>query len=78
MANNNSRNIPHYSEQGQYPGSYYAASANAKPERPALKESIETEICIVGGGFSGLSAGVHLSETGHQVVDKLSMVSTPA
>ncbi len=65
--NNNTRNIPHYSEQGKYPGSYYAASANAKPERPALKDTIETEICIVGGGFSGLSAGVHLSETGHQV-----------
>ncbi len=65
--NNNTRNIPHYSEQGQYPDSYYAASANAKPERPALKDSVETEICIVGGGFSGLSAGVHLSETGHQV-----------
>lgn len=66
--NNNRRNIPHYSEQGKYPDSYYAASANAKPERPALKDSIETEIAIVGGGFSGLSAGVHLSEKGHQVV----------
>lgn len=65
--NNNTRNIPHYSEQGQYPGSYYAASANEKPEYPTLKTSIETEICVVGGGYSGLSAAVHLSETGHQV-----------
>ncbi len=63
---NNTRNIPHYSDQGQYPDSYYAASANTKPKRPALKESIESEICIVGGGFSGLSAGVHLSETGRK------------
>ncbi len=67
MMTNNTRNIPHYSDQGKYPGSYYAASANAKPQRPALKASVESEICIVGGGFSGLSAGVHLSETGHQV-----------
>ncbi len=44
MMSNNSRNIPHYSDQGQYPGSYYAASANAKPERPALKDSVETEM----------------------------------
>ncbi|PID65196.1 MAG: gamma-glutamylputrescine oxidoreductase [Gammaproteobacteria bacterium] len=67
MMSNNTRNIPHYSDQGQYPGSYYAASANPKPERPALKDSVETEICIIGGGYSGLSTGLHLLESGHQV-----------
>lgn len=65
---NNKRNIPHYSEQGQYPDSYYAASTNPKPERPALQEDIQAEICIVGCGFSGLSTGIHLTEAGHNVV----------
>lgn len=62
-----SRNIEHYCPDGQYPGSYYAASRNATPERPKLQSTVESEICIIGGGFSGLSAGVHLAERGHQV-----------
>lgn len=68
VKNNNSRNIPHYSDKGQYPDSYYAASRNPKPERPTLKNDIQAEICIVGGGYSGLSAGLHLVETDHEVV----------
>lgn len=66
--NNNKRKIPHYSEQGKHTDSYYAHSANQKPERPALKEDIQAEICIVGCGYSGLSTGIHLVETGHEVV----------
>lgn len=66
--NNNQRHIPHYSTQGQYPESYYAASRNDKPERPPLTDDIQTEVCIVGGGYSGLSTGIHLTETGHDVV----------
>ena len=34
---NNTRDIPHYSDKGQYPDSYYAASRNPKPDRPTLK-----------------------------------------
>lgn len=65
---NNKRNIPHYSDQGQYPDSYYAASRNPKPDRPTLKQDISCEICIVGGGYSGLSTALHLTETNHDVV----------
>jgi gamma-glutamylputrescine oxidase len=67
-SSNNKRNITHYSEQGQYPDSYYAASRNAKPDRPTLKNDIQAEICVVGGGYSGLSAALHLVETDHEVV----------
>lgn len=65
---NNKRNIPHYSDQGQYPDSYYAASRNQKPDRPALKDDITCEVCVVGGGYSGLSTALHLTETQHDVV----------
>lgn len=65
---NNKRNIPHYSTQGRYPDSYYAASRNPKPDRATLKNDITTEICVVGGGYSGLSAALHLAETDHDVV----------
>lgn len=51
-----------------YPGSYYAASRHAAPERPPLAGEIAAEVCIVGGGFTGLSAGIALAERGHRVV----------
>ncbi|MFS4438382.1 NAD(P)/FAD-dependent oxidoreductase [Paracoccaceae bacterium GXU_MW_L88] len=53
---------------GTHTGSYYAASANPSPERPPLRADIEAEICVIGGGFTGLSAALHLAEAGKQVV----------
>ena len=47
--------------------SYYAASANPAPERPALQGSHETDVCIVGAGFTGISAALHLAEQGFKV-----------
>lgn len=51
-----------------YPASYYAASRHPAPERPPLAGEVAAEVCIVGGGFTGLSAGIALAERGHQVV----------
>lgn len=51
-----------------YPDSYYAASAHPAPERPPLSGEAEVDVCIVGAGFTGLSAGLELAERGHQVV----------
>lgn len=51
-----------------YPGSYYAASANPAPPRPALEGERRVEVCVVGAGFTGLSAAIELAERGHQVV----------
>lgn len=51
-----------------YPASYYAASANPTPDRPALADAIDAEVCVVGAGFTGLSAALTLAERGHQVV----------
>lgn len=51
-----------------YPASYYAATAAPAPERPALGGERRVEVCIVGAGFTGLSAGIELAERGHEVM----------
>jgi len=51
-----------------YPDSWYAASANPAPARPRLEGEVSTDVCVVGGGFTGLSAALHLAEKGYDVV----------
>jgi len=50
-----------------YPQSYYAASANPTPPRPELHGEVETDICIVGAGYTGLSTAIALLESGIKV-----------
>jgi gamma-glutamylputrescine oxidase len=50
-----------------YPQSYYAASANPTPARPALHEQLETDVCIIGAGYTGLSSALFLLEHGFSV-----------
>jgi gamma-glutamylputrescine oxidase len=51
-----------------YPPSWYAATAKPSPAATPLDRSIEAEICIVGGGYTGLSAALHLGRAGRRVV----------
>jgi len=51
-----------------YPDSYYAASANPHPRHPALEGEAEADVCVVGAGFTGVSAALHLAERGYDVV----------
>jgi gamma-glutamylputrescine oxidase len=48
--------------------SYYAHSAHTSPQRPTLQGSNEADVCIVGAGYTGLSAGIALAEAGLKVV----------
>ena len=50
-----------------YPDSYYAASRNNQQTRPALQDAIQTDVCVVGAGYTGLSTALHLAERGFQV-----------
>ena len=44
-----------------YPDSYYAATRHEDPGYPALAEDIETDVCICGGGFTGIATALSLS-----------------
>ena len=48
--------------------SYYAATAHPAPHRPSLQGSVRADVCVVGAGFTGISAALHLAERGYDVV----------
>ncbi|TRL36745.1 NAD(P)/FAD-dependent oxidoreductase [Rhizobium straminoryzae] len=48
--------------------SWYAASANDTRIRPVLEGEVEADICIIGAGFTGISAALDLCERGYSVV----------
>ena len=50
-----------------YPDSYYAASANRTPLRPVLEGEAETDVCVIGAGYTGLSTALFLLEHGFKV-----------
>lgn len=49
-------------------GSWYAASARDKRVRPALAEDVTADVCVIGAGFTGISAALELCERGYSVV----------
>ncbi|NEX47270.1 NAD(P)/FAD-dependent oxidoreductase [Pseudotabrizicola algicola] len=62
-------NLLHANDRaGEYPASYYAATATPLAPFPALKGQHSADVCIVGGGYTGLSAALHLAQAGLRVV----------
>jgi gamma-glutamylputrescine oxidase len=51
-----------------YPRSWYAATANAAEPQPRLEGEHQADMCVIGGGFTGLSAALNLAEQGLDVV----------
>ncbi len=51
-----------------YPDSYYTATAVGIHDHPRLEESLRADVCVIGGGFTGLSAALNLAEQGMDVV----------
>jgi gamma-glutamylputrescine oxidase len=48
--------------------SYYQASAHPFPPQPRLTGDLTADICIIGAGFTGLSAALELAEAGYKVI----------
>ncbi len=48
--------------------SYYESSVERPALRSALKSSVKYDICIIGGGFTGLSSALELANKGYSVI----------
>ncbi len=62
-------NLLHSNDRpGEYPASYYAATAEAPGPFPVLKGEQRADVCVIGGGYTGLSAALHAAEAGLSVI----------
>ncbi|GHA06606.1 NAD(P)/FAD-dependent oxidoreductase [Oceanisphaera arctica] len=52
----------------QHVNSYYASSANQHAPWPQLTDDVRCDVCVVGGGYTGLSTALFLVEAGFDVV----------
>ena len=54
--------------QSTYPPSYYAATHVRGPVAAPLEGDSQADVCIIGGGYTGLSAALRLAEHGVKAV----------
>ena len=60
--------MPDHLPQDTGENSLWGATAIPNPVNQRLEESLQTDVLIVGGGFTGLSCALHLAEQGVSVV----------
>lgn len=53
--------------RGAYPPSWYAATVDPMPQEPPLDGDQRTDVCVIGAGYTGLSAALHLAQAGRKV-----------
>jgi len=51
-----------------YVKSYYAATANQDLKYEQLNSNVRTQVCVIGGGFTGLNTAINLAKKGYDVV----------
>ncbi|MCB8883706.1 FAD-binding oxidoreductase [Acidisoma cellulosilytica] len=51
-----------------HPDTLYAATCALLPPQPALQGRAESDVCVIGAGFTGLAAAMHLARAGRSVI----------
>ena len=54
-------------QKQEHTGSYYAATVNEVTAYPELHGAHSADVCVVGGGFTGVSTALTLAERGYSV-----------
>ena len=54
-------------QKQEHTGSYYAATVNEVTDYPLLEGNHEADVCVVGGGFTGVATALTLAERGFDV-----------
>ena len=52
----------------ELPNSLWAATAPPDPGDPRLEGQHAADVCVIGGGFTGLSTALHIAESGANVI----------
>lgn len=55
-------------ENQEHINSWYARSADIALQFPPLNAEHSADVCIIGGGYTGLSSAIHLRELGYSVI----------
>ncbi len=59
--------VKHNTQFQEHTRSYYAATANARTDYPALEGAHNADMCVVGAGFTGIATALTLAERGYAV-----------
>ncbi|MCG3267117.1 FAD-binding oxidoreductase [Yoonia sp. I 8.24] len=54
-------------KEGTYPPSFYASNITAIADCDAVQGDLNCDVCVIGGGFTGLSTALHLAQKGYSV-----------
>lgn len=61
-------NLLHANDRpGEHASSWYAATAHHFPAQPSLEGRVRADVCIVGAGYTGLTAALRLAKAGLDV-----------
>lgn len=61
-------NLLHLNDRpGAYPPSLYAAQSGPQPDLPPLRGDARADVAVIGAGYTGLSAALHLARQGLSV-----------
>ena len=62
------RSASRYAQHDGAAPTWYEASARTNPTWPALDGDTRADVCVIGGGYTGLSSALHLAEHGFRTV----------